>query len=268
MTMNGTEIEGRSGVVQSVARAFAILELFDAHTTTLTAVEIAERTGLNRATAHRFCQTLTTLGYLQDVGHRQLSPGPKALSLAQSALASWSLPELARPHLVHLQEQTGEAVNLAVLDGTEVVYVVRLLADHLIALRLGVGSRLPAYATSLGRAILAFSPTAEVEDVLRRSDLRPLTPHTITEPEELRAELARIHQRGYALNDQELSLGLRGIAAPVLGARGTAIAAVNVSLPHPLAGGATEQDLVAQVKTCAARIGALAGALPGPPRRL
>jgi hypothetical protein len=120
--VDDSEAEGRvGGVVQSVARAFAILELFDARTTSLTAVEIAERTGLNRATAHRFCQTLVTRGYLQDVGRRHLAPGPKTLSLARSALASWSLPELARPHLVKLQEKTGEAVNLAVLDGTEVV---------------------------------------------------------------------------------------------------------------------------------------------------
>lgn len=248
---------GSQHIVQSVARAFSILELFDARTTALTVAEVAERTGLNRATAHRFCQTLITLGYLQDVGNRRVSPGARAVSLAAAALASWSLPDLAMPHLVKLQEQTGEAVNMAVLDGTEVVYVVRLLAHHLIALRLAVGSRLPAYATSLGRAILAFLPEQEAADILRRSDRCRLTPNTVTGIRALTQRLRVVRERGYAVNDGELAVGLRGFAAPVLDRRGRPVAAVNISLPHPVTED-EERRVVACVQQTASAIGALA----------
>jgi IclR family pca regulon transcriptional regulator len=125
---------------------------------------------------------------------------------------------------------------MALLDGTDVVYVARVLSDHLISLRLYVGSRLPAYASSLGRAILAFLPQEEAEAILDRSDLQPITSHTIVDRRRLEAELRRVRARGYVVNDQEIAEGLRGVAAPVLGATQRPIAAVNISIPRPLAG--------------------------------
>jgi PcaR/PcaU/PobR family beta-ketoadipate pathway transcriptional regulator len=220
--------------IQSVARAFAILELFDDQRPALSVAEITELTGLNRATTYRFCQTLRQLGYLEGIGQRRFRPGIKAVALGQTALRGRDLPELALPYLQELRQRTGETVNLGVLDRTEVVYVARVLSDHLISLRLYVGSRLPAYATSIGRAILAFLPEPEAGAVLDSSELRAITEHTIIDRRRLLAELKRVRTVGYAVTSQEVADGVSGVAAPVLGASQRPVAAVNISLPRPL----------------------------------
>jgi PcaR/PcaU/PobR family beta-ketoadipate pathway transcriptional regulator len=248
--------------IQSVSRALSILELFSDKRPSLTVSEVAELTGLNRATCYRFCQTLRQLGYLEELGSGRFRPGLKAVSLAHSALSSRELPELALPYLRRLRDDVGETVNMGLLDDTEVVYVARVLSDHLIALRLYVGSRLPAYASSLGRSILAFLPQDEAESIIDRSDLEALTGHTITSRKRLLAELKKIRERGYALNDQEVANGLRGVAAPVLTEAGNPIAAINISIPHPLKGPEEiENELAPKVMATAREIGALAGKL-------
>ena len=224
----------RSDGIQSVRRALTILELFNDRRPALNMSEIAELTGLNRATCYRFCQTLLRLGYLEEVDERKLRPGLKALSLAHSALRSRELPELAMPYLRELQTKINETVNLALLDGNEVVYVARVVSDHLVSLRLYVGSRLPAYASSLGRAMLAFLPEDEADAVIAASELKRITDNTIVEPRRLKAELLRIRARGFAVNDQEIAMGLRGVAAPVFSHTQRPIAAINVSIPRPL----------------------------------
>jgi IclR family pca regulon transcriptional regulator len=248
--------------IQSVSRALSILELFSDKRPSLSVSEVAELTGLNRATCYRFCQTLRQLGYLEELGDRRFRPGLKAVSLAHSALSSRELPELALPYLRRLREEINETVNMGLLDDTEVVYVARVLSDHLISLRLYVGSRLPAYASSLGRAILAFLPEEQAESIIERSELKPLTSHTIVSRKRLTAELKQIRERGYALNDQEVANGLRGVAAPVLTESGWPIAAINISIPHPLKGPEELQDeLAPKVVATAREIGLLAGKL-------
>jgi IclR family pca regulon transcriptional regulator len=230
----GASRKDTDGGIQSVSRALGILELFGEQRPALTTSEIARLTGLNRATAYRFCQTLLSLGYLEEVQARTFRPGLKAVSLAQAALSSRELPELALPYLRALREATGETVNMALLDGADVVYVSRLLSNNLLALRLFVGSRLPAYASSLGRAMLAFLPAEEVKALLDDRRLEAITDHTITDRRRLLAELGRVRNRGYALNDQELVVGIRGIAAPVFGVSGRPVAAVNLSIARPV----------------------------------
>ena len=248
--------------IQSVSRALSILELFSDKRPSLSVSEVAELTGLNRATCYRFCQTLRQLGYLEELGDRRFRPGLKAVSLAHSALSSRELPELALPYLRRLREDINETVNMGLLDDTEVVYVARVLSDHLISLRLYVGSRLPAYASSLGRAILAFLPPEQAESIIDRSDLKALTSHTIVNRKRLTAELKLIRERGYALNDQEVANGLRGVAAPVLTEDGRPIAAINISIPHPLKGPEEiEDELAPKVMATAREIGLLAGKL-------
>jgi DNA-binding IclR family transcriptional regulator len=226
--VNGSAAEARAARsdsygIQSVSRALTILELFDERRPYLSTTEIAELTGLNRATAYRFCQTLLSLGYLEEVAPRRFRPGLKAVSLA-----------LAQPYLRDLRDSVNETVNMALLDGAEVVYVARLLSHHLLALRLFVGSRLPVYASSLGRAMLAFLPDAEVQAILDGLSFQTFTRHTIVDRRRLLAELHRVRIHGYAINDQELVLGIRGIAAPVFGVAGRPIAAINLSIAHPL----------------------------------
>ncbi len=243
--------------IQSVTRAFAIMELFDERRPALSVSEIAALTGLNRSTCYRFCQTLRRIGYLDEVDRRRFRPGLKAISLARAALSSRELPELAVPYLRDLRRAADATTNMSLLNGTEVVYVARILSDHLITLRLYVGSRLPAYASSMGRAMLAFLPEAEAEAVLDRSDLRPLTEYTITDRRRLMAELRRIRMRGYAVNEQEVALGVRGIAAPILSAAGRPVAAINISTPRPLGPREIETALAPLVIETAGAISAL-----------
>jgi IclR family pca regulon transcriptional regulator len=239
----------------------SILELFDERRPALSVSEVAALTGLNRATCYRFCVTLRDLGYLEEIRDRRFRPGLKALSLAHSALGSRELPELAMPYLRELRRETGETVNLALLDDTEIVYVARVLSDQLISLRIYVGSRLPAYASSLGRAMLAFLPDEEAQDILERSELKAITDKTIVDPRRLNAELKRIRARGYALNEGEIAPGLRGIAAPVL-AGGRPIAAVNISIPRPVDDVREMEDSLApRVVETAKALSALAGQL-------
>jgi DNA-binding IclR family transcriptional regulator len=256
--------KGRSDAaagVQSVGKALSILELFDEDHPAFTMTEIANRTGLNRATAYRFCQTLLGLGYLESAGDGALRPGLKAVSLARAALGSRELPELALPYLRELQHTTGETVNMALLDGDEVVYVERLLSDSLLTLRLFVGSRLPALGSSLGRAMLAFLPDEEVDQMIERTDLKPATERSITDPDRLRGELRRIRSRGYAMNDQEVVMGITGVAAPVFGVSGEPIAAINLSIPHPVKADQIETELAPAVLATARSISTLAGRL-------
>jgi len=253
---DGEKEISRAGI-QSVDRAFAIMELFSERRPALSVSEIVELTGLNRSTCYRFCQTLKAIGYLDEVERRKFRPGLKAISLARAALSSRELPELALPYLRELQRTVGEAVNMSLLDGTDVVYVARILSDHLITLRLYVGSRLPAYATSMGRAILAFLPEQEAEAILNKSDLLPITEHTITDRRRLKAELQRIRARGYAINDQEMAIGLRGVAAPILSSTGRPVAAINLSIPRPLGPTEIEGSLAPRLLEAAAAISAL-----------
>jgi len=248
--------------IQSVARALTILELFSDRRPALSVSEIAALTGLNRATCYRFCQTLRQLGYLEEIHERRFRPGLKAVSLAHSALRSRELPELAMPYLRELASDTTETVNMGLLDGPEVVYVARVQSEHLISLRLYVGSRLPAYASSLGRAMLAFLPERDAEEILDRSSLEPITEKTIVDPRRLKAELRRIRARGYALNDQEIAPGLRGVAAPILSASQRPIAAINISVPRPLTEpNEMENVLAPKVLETARAISELAGQL-------
>jgi PcaR/PcaU/PobR family beta-ketoadipate pathway transcriptional regulator len=237
----------------------SILELFSDKRPSLSISEVADLTGLNRATCYRFCQTFRQLGYLEELPDRRFRPGLKAVSLAHSALSSRELPELALPYLERLRADINETVNMGLLDGTEVVYVARVLSDHLISLRLYVGSRLPAYAASLGRAMLAFMPEDEAMDIIDRSELVPITSHTISDRKRLLTELRKIRKQGYAFNNQEIANGLRGVAAPVLTDDGRPIAAINVSIPHPLKGPEEIEEVLApKVISTAREIGALA----------
>ena len=227
------ELQGAGGV-QSVARALSILELFDDRSPTLTTKEIATRSGLNRGTAYRFCRTLLALGYLEEVAPSIFRPGLKVISLAQAVLGSREIISLAMPFLQNLHGSTNETVNMGMLDGTDFVYVVRLLNSDLVILRVAVGSRLPAYASSLGRAILAYLPKAESDDILSRSEIKEWTSNTLTDRGDLAQELAKVREQGYAFNNQGIALGVSGIAAPVLGKNDRPIGAINLSIARPL----------------------------------
>nr|MDT0657354.1 IclR family transcriptional regulator [Micromonospora sp. DSM 115978] len=214
--------------VQSLERGLAVIRAFDAEHPQLTLSEVARTTGLTRAAARRFLLTLVELGYMRTDG-RLFSLRPRILELGYAYLSSLSLPEVAQPHMEALVAEVHESCSMSVLDGDEVVYVARVPTKRIMAVAISVGTRFPAYATSMGRVLLAGQPASWLDHYLETAELRPLTRRTVTEPAKLRAMLARIRTQGFALVDQELEEGLRSLAAPIRGEDGTVIAAVNVS---------------------------------------
>jgi len=214
--------------VQSLERGLSVIRAFDADHPKLTLSEVAASTGLSRAAARRFLRTLVQLGYMRSDGSR-FALRPKILELGYAYLSSLPLPEVAMPHLEQLVEQVHESSSVSELDGDDVIYIARVPTKRIMTVTISVGTRFPAYATSMGRVLLAAQPEERLDEYLASASLRGLTGHTITSATALRRELRKIRGQGWALVDQELEEGLRSIAAPIRDADGQVIAAINVS---------------------------------------
>jgi IclR family pca regulon transcriptional regulator len=218
--------------VEALARGLAVLTLFTPEEPWLSQTEIARRTGLSPATTVRFVTTLKKLGYLeQSPETRKYRPALAVLNLGYAALASLDVRELAAPILQRLSASTQETASMAVLAGTEIVWIERADTKDLVTTRVQVGSRLPAYATSMGKVLLAFLPEEQRDRLIAQMELVPLGPKTITSAGRLREELERIRAAGYAVQDEELAAGSRNVAAPVFDRASEAIAAINISAP-------------------------------------
>jgi len=213
--------------VQSLERGLSVIRAFDADHPKLTLSEVAAATGLSRAAARRFLHTLVRLGYMHNNNGR-FSLRPRILELGYAYLSSLSLPEVAMPHLEELVEQVRESSSVSELDGEDVVYIARVPTKRIMTVAISVGTRFPAYATSMGRVLLSDMPEEWIDAYLAQVSLHHFTGHTITSPGGLRQELRKIKTRGWALVDQELEEGVRSIAAPIRDADGKAIAAVNI----------------------------------------
>ena len=216
------------GFLQSLARGLAVLVALGSRRGGLTLTEAAQATGLSRATARRSLITLAHLGYAAAEG-RSFRLLPRVLELGYAALSARTLPELAQFHLARLVGQVHESASLAVLDGADVRYVARVAATRIMSVDITVGTRFPAYATALGRVLLAALPPAERRAELERLRLEPLTRHTVGSAAALERLLDSAAADGWALVDQELAEGLRSLAVPVRDRRGRVVAAANVS---------------------------------------
>ncbi|MFE3280292.1 IclR family transcriptional regulator C-terminal domain-containing protein [Nocardia sp. NPDC059239] len=214
--------------VQSLERGLAVITAFDARNTLLTLSDVARRTGLTRAAARRFLLTLADLGYVQTDGKR-FALTARVLELGYSYLSSLSLPEVAQPHLEQLSSEVDESSSVSVLDGADIVYVGRVAVSRIMSVRIDIGTRFPAYATSMGHVLLAGLRVGELDDYLAAVTLRALTPRTTVDPAVLRAELETVRIQGYSIVDQELEEGLRSVAAPVRDHTGATVAAVNLA---------------------------------------
>lgn len=194
----------------------------------MTLTEVAERTGFTRATARRFLLTLEQLGYVR-VSSKDFTLTPKVLELGYSYLSSQGLADVIAPHLNELSAEVHESASAAVLDGNDIVYIARSAARKIMQVNITIGTRFPAYATSMGRALLAGLPEADARRILTESHPIQLTTYTLTSQTDLIGALSTVRAQGYAFVDQELELGLRALAMPVRDARGYVIAAVNIS---------------------------------------
>ena len=214
--------------VQSLERGLAVIRAFDRAHPELTLSEVAAATGVTRAAARRFLLTLVELGYVRSDG-RFFSLTPRVLELGYAYLSSQSLPEVAEPHLEALVAEVNESSSVSVLDGGDVVYVARVPTSRIMTVAISVGTRFPAYATSMGRVLLAGLPDEDLATYIATLRLERLTARTVASAAGLRAELTRVRAQGWAIVDQELEEGLRAVAAPIRDRAGRTVAAINVS---------------------------------------
>jgi IclR family transcriptional regulator, pca regulon regulatory protein len=213
--------------MQSLARGLDVLAAFSTLSPPHTVTQIANQTRLPRPVVRRCLHTLVTQGFVEELEHRY-TVLPRVLMLSGAYLSEKSLPVLAQPILEELRDLLRESCSLGVLDGEDVLYVARASTERIINIALYVGSRLPAYCTSMGRVLLAALPTQQRDEILEPATLVQRTPRTIVDPHKLKGEIERVAKRGYSLVEQELELGLRSIAVPVRNRFGRVIAAVNI----------------------------------------
>ncbi|MFC3493691.1 IclR family transcriptional regulator domain-containing protein [Glycomyces rhizosphaerae] len=217
-----------SDYVQTLARGLAVIRAFNAERPELTLSEVAKETGLTRAASRRFLLTLTDLGYVRADG-RHFALTPRVLELGFAYLSSLTLPEIAQPHLERLVADVQESASVAVLDGTDVVYVSRVATSRIMRVAINIGTRFPAAHTSMGRILLAGLPPEALDERIEGLRLEPFTTYSVTDKKRLRAELDRVRSQGWAFVDQELEEGLRSIAVPIRESGGKVVAALNVS---------------------------------------
>jgi len=219
---------GHSDYVQSLERGLSVLRAFGPERTGLTLSDVARITGLTRAAARRFLLTLVELGYVTS-DRRVFSLSPRVLELGYGYLSGLGLTDIATPHMEELVAAVKESSSIAVLDGDDIVYVVRVPTTRIMTVSITLGTRFPAYCTSMGRVLLAALDEDALGAYLARVQLAPLTHRTVTEKARLAAIVAETRVRGFSLVDQELEDGLRSVAVPIIDARGLTVAAVNVS---------------------------------------
>jgi len=218
---------------QSLERGLAILGCFTPKRPVLGIADIADELGMSRSTTHRYVITLVALGYLEQGASRKYRLGLRVTDLGMSALNSTGLREHAHPYLEELRQRTSYTASLAVLEGTDILYVDRARSfrrgQSRIDLDLHPGSRLPAYCTAMGKLLLANLPDAEQRELLASIKLSKRGPNTITTKKALREELEQVADAGFAVNDEELAQGLYAIAAPVRNEARDVVAAVNLA---------------------------------------
>lgn len=227
--LDNTLQPGDRDYVAALASGLQILKAFDAEHPRMTLTEMASRTDMDRAKARRFLLTLEALGYVRRSG-RDFELTPRVLELGHAFQASNQYRAVIQHYLQDITAEIGESSSLSVLDGIDVVYVVRSAAPHrLMAITLSVGTRLPAVYTSMGRVLLAQLADAQLDKLLTEVKLQPHTPYSLTDMGALRAEIVKVGEQGYSIVDQELDLGLRSVATPVFAGNGDLLGAINIS---------------------------------------
>jgi IclR family pca regulon transcriptional regulator len=214
--------------VQSLERGLAVIRSFSENAPRQTLSEVARRTGYSRAACRRLLHTLEALNYVELDG-RDFYLLPHTLDIGYSYLSSLSFRRIVEPFIEELSSKVKESVSVSVLDQGEVVYVSRVATSRIMTVSISVGNRMPAYCTSMGRVLLASMPVEEQRRHLSHVPLTALTKYTLTDEDAILAELAKVAKRGWALNDQELEVGLRSVAAPIVDSSRRTVAAMNVS---------------------------------------
>ena len=231
LTGDGDPFKGDPNFMASLARGLEVIQAFTPQRPLLSISQISQKTGIPRAAVRRCLYTLSKLGFVYAEDGKNFQLRPRILALGHAWLASTPLARSAQPVLRHL-------------SGDDILYIARASSSRIMTIDLDIGSRLPAWATSMGRVLLSHQPEEKLNDMLGRVTMIRYTPQTVDSVAKLRAELKRVHQQGYALNDQELEMGLRSLAVPLFNAQGQVQAALNVGV-H--AGQMTAREMIERV---------------------
>lgn len=222
-------VDGDPNFMTSLARGLAVIQSFS-QTKQLSISQISSMTGFSRAAVRRCLYTLAKLNFAGTDDNRHFYLRPRVLTLGHSYLSSMPLAAAAQPILDHISHILRESCSIATLDGTEIVYIARANVTRIMSIDLGVGSRLPAFCTTMGRILLAHLPADEIEELLPRIVFRRFTERTVVSAEKLRQILRSVQRNGYCIIDQELEYGLRALAVPIRNAAGKVVAALNVGV--------------------------------------
>ncbi|MFC5629137.1 IclR family transcriptional regulator C-terminal domain-containing protein [Aliibacillus thermotolerans] len=228
MTKEIENVSASRDFIKSLEKGLNVIQTFSEENPVLSVAEIAEMTGYSRPTVRRILLTLTALGFAKEKNGRYMLTA-RVLSLGYSYLSSQNIWNVATSHMEDMVKQTKESASISVLDQDEIVYVARVPTERIMSITLNIGSRLPAYATSMGKVLIAYLPTSEREKYLENLRLKQLTEKTKANITDLREELDQIVKQGWALADEELEEGVRSIAVPIFNSRNEAYAAVNCS---------------------------------------
>ena len=232
----------KTDFIASLAKGLRVIETFGPDRPRQSVAEAAEAAGLDRATARRCLLTLRELGYADHDGkHFQLTA--RVLRLGMGALSALPLPQIVQPWLDQLTETIAQSCSVAILDGIEIVYIARAAQRRVMSIGLMPGSRLPVHCTSLGRVLLAALPTQQAREIVEASDLAPRTRFSLTDPDQIMAQIEAVRAQGYASIDQEVEVGLCSLAVPLFDGRGRVVAALNTGMA------AGREDIGSQTST-------------------
>ena len=224
---------GDPNFMTSLARGLLVIQSFTPQTPQMTISQLSVKTGLSRAAVRRCLYTLSKLGFAGVEDGSRYALRPRMLTLSNTYSTSNSLSTTAQPILERMSTALRESFSVATLDGDDIVYIARSNVSRVMSEDLHIGSRLPAYCTSMGRVLLAYLPTEQLEEYLARVVLTAYTPRTVSSVEKLRLALRNVRRHGYALVDQEYEIGLRSLAVPVYSPSGRVIATINLSGSAP-----------------------------------
>lgn len=219
----------KSDFIQSLEKGLNVIAVFDGDHQQMTLTEVAKKVDLTRANARRILLTLQYLGYVKCADGKLFSLTAKVLCLGYSFLSSLSFRELAQPYMQALATEINESCSMSVLEGKDIVYIARVQTKRIMTISLGIGTRLPIHATSMGRVLMSGLAEKDLKKVMDKLELDGFTAHTITKKRELKKRIMLVKDRGWALADQELEIGVRSIACGVKDKDGKTIAALNIS---------------------------------------
>jgi DNA-binding IclR family transcriptional regulator len=248
-----TKSENKYFFIGSLAKGLNILELLSDNET-LTVTQVGKLMNINRASSHRFLSTLRELGYAEKDENSRYKLTSKLIEIGMKVLDRFEVRNIVHPFLQELSSKFNETINLGYFNGKEILTIDKIDSTEILRMDAGIGGREPAYCTSIGKAILAFLPDKQLEEYFKAIELTPLTPNTVTSKEKLKKELMHIKENGYAVDDEELCIGLRCVGAPVFDHRSHAKYALSIAGPAIRFGSKRVDEMQRELRTICERL--------------